>query len=198
MAFDVAASSTTGSWAAGPTPLSGPFADLADVRPEMRALDVGCGPGSLTTELVRRLGADARRRRGSVRSRSSRRPGRDIRASTSPGGRRVAPLADGSFDVALAQLVVHFMTDPVAGLREMARVTRPGGAVAACVWDFGTGRSAAQPVLAGRPRAGSGRPRRVGPRGRPRRRSGPPVRGRRPARHRRDGAPGLQGVRRLR
>jgi hypothetical protein len=37
----------------------------------------------------------------------------------------------------LAQLVVHFMTDPVAGLAEMRRVTRSGGRVAACVWDHG-------------------------------------------------------------
>jgi hypothetical protein len=40
------------------------------------------------------------------------------------------------FDATLAQLVVHFMTDPVAGVAEMARVTRAAGAVAACVWDF--------------------------------------------------------------
>ena len=45
------------------------------------------------------------------------------------------PFDDDAFDAALAQLVVHFMTDPVAGLREMARVTRAGGVVAACVWD---------------------------------------------------------------
>jgi SAM-dependent methyltransferase len=44
------------------------------------------------------------------------------------------------FDAALAQLVVHFMADPVAGLAEMARVTRPGGVVAACVWDYAGGR----------------------------------------------------------
>jgi SAM-dependent methyltransferase len=50
------------------------------------------------------------------------------------------PFADDSFDVSLAQLVVHFMADPVAGLREMARVTRRDGIVAACVWDFGGGR----------------------------------------------------------
>jgi SAM-dependent methyltransferase len=50
------------------------------------------------------------------------------------------PFDDGAFDVALAQLVVHFMKDPVAGLREMARVTRPGGVVAACVWDHGGGQ----------------------------------------------------------
>ncbi|HEX5556806.1 MAG TPA: methyltransferase domain-containing protein, partial [Gaiellales bacterium] len=51
------------------------------------------------------------------------------------------PFRDGVFDAALAQLVVHFMTDPVAGLREMARVSRPGGVVAACVWDHAGERS---------------------------------------------------------
>ena len=35
----------------------------------------------------------------------------------------------------MAQLVVHFMADPLAGLTEMRRVTRPGGAVVACVWE---------------------------------------------------------------
>jgi SAM-dependent methyltransferase len=52
------------------------------------------------------------------------------------------PFADDSFDCALAQLVVHFMADPVWGLREMARVTRPGGVVAACVWDYAGGTGA--------------------------------------------------------
>jgi SAM-dependent methyltransferase len=46
------------------------------------------------------------------------------------------PFPAGRFDAALAQLVVHFMTDPVAGLAEMARVTRRGGVAAACVWDY--------------------------------------------------------------
>jgi len=45
------------------------------------------------------------------------------------------PFGDHEFDAALAQLVVHFMADPVVGLREMARVTRKQGVVAACVWD---------------------------------------------------------------
>jgi SAM-dependent methyltransferase len=49
------------------------------------------------------------------------------------------PFDDGTFDAALAQLVVHFMQDPVAGLREMARVVRPGGTVGACVWDLAGG-----------------------------------------------------------
>jgi SAM-dependent methyltransferase len=51
------------------------------------------------------------------------------------------PFADGQFDAVLAQLVVHFMTDPIAGLTEMARVTRSGGVVATCVWDFAGGRA---------------------------------------------------------
>ena len=50
------------------------------------------------------------------------------------------PFPDGTFDAALAQLVVHFMADPVRGLREMGRVTRPGGMVAAYVWDHAGGR----------------------------------------------------------
>ncbi len=54
--------------------------------------------------------------------------------------REQLPFPDGGFDAVLAQLVVHFMADPVAGLREMGRVARPGGMVAACVWDHGGGR----------------------------------------------------------
>jgi ubiquinone/menaquinone biosynthesis C-methylase UbiE len=51
------------------------------------------------------------------------------------------PHEDDAFDAALAQLVVHFMADPVAGLEDMARVTKPGGVVAACVWDHAGERS---------------------------------------------------------
>jgi len=46
------------------------------------------------------------------------------------------PFADAAFDAVLSQLVVNFMPDGPAGVREMARVTRPGGVVAACVWDY--------------------------------------------------------------
>ena len=59
-------------------------------------------------------------------------PGLDVRLAPAED----LPFADDAVDLALAQLVVHFMTDPVAGLREMARVTRPGGRVAANVWDY--------------------------------------------------------------
>jgi len=49
------------------------------------------------------------------------------------------PFEDDSFDLAVAQLVVHFRTDSVTGLSEMTRVTRPGGRIAACVWDHAGG-----------------------------------------------------------
>lgn len=56
------------------------------------------------------------------------------------GSAEQLPFQDQAFDAALAQLVVHFMSDPVAGLAEMARVTRRDGVVAACVWDHGGGQ----------------------------------------------------------
>jgi SAM-dependent methyltransferase len=116
------------------------LADLAEVSGNQRAIDVGCGPGALTTELVSRLGSE----RVSavdpsvqfVAAARLRHPGVDVRLASA----EVLPFADGAFDVAVAQLVVHFMDDPIAGLREMARVTRRNGVVAACVWDYGGGR----------------------------------------------------------
>ena len=56
------------------------------------------------------------------------------------GSAEQLPFPDGQFDAAIAQLVVHFMTDPVAGLAEMARVTHTDGVVAACVWDHAGGQ----------------------------------------------------------
>jgi ubiquinone/menaquinone biosynthesis C-methylase UbiE len=66
-------------------------------------------------------------------------PGVDVRF----GVAEALPWADDIFDCAAAQLVVHLMADPVAGLSEMARVTRPGGTVAATVWDFSGGTAPA-------------------------------------------------------
>ena len=111
------------------------LADLADVRAGQRAIDVGCGPGALTGELVRRLGPAGVRAvdpsEPYVQAARERHPGVDIRIA----GAEQLPFADQTFDVALAQLVVQFVRDPVAGIREMARVTRVEGTVAACVWD---------------------------------------------------------------
>ncbi len=111
------------------------FAEFARIESSERVLDVGCGPGALTAELVRRVGdanvaavdpsaefADAARERF---------PGSDVRRAAAED----LPFADDTFDAALAQLVVHFLAAPVTALVEIARVTRRGGRIAACVWD---------------------------------------------------------------
>jgi SAM-dependent methyltransferase len=136
MSFDVAAAAYDGFMGRWSRLLSSAMADTAGVAPGMRVLDVGCGTGALTEELVRRVtgsGVSAVDPSSSfVAAMRERFPGLDVRQA--PAER--LPFADGAFDAALAQLVVHFMADPVAGLAEMRRVTRPGGVVAACVWDY--------------------------------------------------------------
>jgi SAM-dependent methyltransferase len=116
------------------------FAALGDLAVGQRVLDVGCGPGALTTELVRRLGPTAVTAvdpsEPFVAAARERHPGVDVHCASA----EQLPFPDDAFDAALAQLVVHFMADPVAGLREMARVTRKHGVVAASVWDHGGGQ----------------------------------------------------------
>jgi SAM-dependent methyltransferase len=108
----------------------------AEVRPGRRALDVGCGPGALATELVALLGeeqvAAVDPSMQFVEACRARLPG--VRVEVGPA--EALPFEDAAFDHALAQLVVNFMTDPPAGVREMKRVTRSGGTVAAAVWDY--------------------------------------------------------------
>jgi len=122
------------------TLLSPQMADLARVAPGQRVLDVGCGPGALTAVLVDRVGADSVTAvdpsEPFVEAARLRFPEVDVRRAPAED----LPFAADVFDASIAQLVVHFMTNPVAGLREMRRVTRPGGVVAACVWDHAGGR----------------------------------------------------------
>ena len=139
--FDVSADAYLrfmGRWS---EPLTGEFLESADVRVTGQVLDVGCGPGVLTAVLVDRYGAPAVAAidpsESFVAATRARFPGLDVRQ----GVAEALPYADRTFDAALAQLVVHFMTDPVAGLRDMGRVTKPGGVVAACVWDHAGGGS---------------------------------------------------------
>ncbi|WP_020107730.1 class I SAM-dependent methyltransferase [Nocardia sp. 348MFTsu5.1] len=137
MSFDVAPDDYTRFMGRYSEPLGALFADAAGVSGGQRVLDVGCGPGALTSHLVARVGVD---RVSAVDPSSSfvdgtraRFPGIDARQGVAED----LPYESDSFDVALAQLVVHFMTDADRGVAEMARVTRSGGTVGACVWDLG-------------------------------------------------------------
>jgi len=140
VSFDVAAEAYDRFMGRYSLLLSPHLADLAGVRSGQRVLDVGCGPGGLTAELVTRVGPAAvvavDPSEPFVAAARARNPGVNVLQASA----EELPFPDGSFDAALAQLVVHFMSDPVAGLAEMARVSRRDGVVGACVWDHGGGQ----------------------------------------------------------
>jgi SAM-dependent methyltransferase len=116
-------------------PLAEGLVDFAGVE-QGRVLDVGCGPGALTSVLAERVGAE------NVTGADPSEPFAEACARRVPGTSVVVaaaeslPFADDTFDATLSQLVVNFMADAETGVREMVRVTRPGGIVASCVWDY--------------------------------------------------------------
>jgi SAM-dependent methyltransferase len=123
--------------------LSPQLADFAAVQKGQHVVDVGCGPGALTAELIAR-GVEVSAVDPSepfVAAIRERYP--SVHVHVAPA--EALPFPDDAFDASIAQLVVHFMDDPGAGLREMARVTREGGTVAACVWDHAGGQSPLAP-----------------------------------------------------
>jgi len=116
-------------------PLAARFADFCGIRAPQRTLDVGAGTGALTDELVARLGeenvAAAEPSTDYAATLRSRFPRLDVREAPA----EELPWEDGSFDSALAQLVVVFLNDVQRAVRELTRVTRPGGVVATCMWE---------------------------------------------------------------
>ena len=146
MSFDVAGEAYDRFMGRYSRPLAAELTDWLEVAAGQRALDVGCGPGALTHELAARLGAErvsaVDPSQPFVEACRARHPGVDVRR----GGAEALPYDDDAFDVSAACLVVHFMSDPVAGLTEMARVTRPGGWVGATVWDLAGSRAPMWPV----------------------------------------------------
>jgi SAM-dependent methyltransferase len=122
----------------GPS-LAAELVEFAGVRPGMRALDVGAGPGALARVLAERLGpenvAAAEPSESFADGFRARLP--EVEIAVAPA--EELPFPDASFDAALAQLVLNFMADAQAGVGQMARVTRQGGVVAACVWDYAEG-----------------------------------------------------------
>lgn len=140
MSFDVAAGDYDGYMGVWSRQLVPALLDLGGVRPGQRILDVGAGTGALTEMAVARLGVESVTAvdpsPSFVAALRRRVPGIEVRQAAA----EQLPFPDGSFDGSYANLVVHFMTDPVAGLEEMARVTRPDGVVAVTVWDYAGGR----------------------------------------------------------
>ena len=139
MAFDVAPDSYDrfmGRWS---SPLAERLVDRLELAPGSRVLDVGCGPGALTEALVRRLGSariSAVEPSATFRAAARERfPDVDVRQA----GAEALPFEDDVFDAVAAALVVPFMRDAVAGLGEMRRVARPGGVLAATMWDHDRG-----------------------------------------------------------
>jgi SAM-dependent methyltransferase len=141
VSFDVEAEAYARYMGRYSAPLATEFIRLLDPHAGRRALDVGCGPGALTALLVERLGVGGvcavDPSESFIAAARARFPDLDVRHAAAED----LPFADRDFDLTVAQLVVHFMADPAAGLREMSRVTRPGGLLAAAVWDYGGDRS---------------------------------------------------------
>lgn len=108
----------------------------AEIAPGSRALDVGCGPGPLTEALAEVLGPDrvaaVDPSEPFVAACRHRVPGADVRVGTA----EQLPDFPAPFDAVMSQLVVNFMTDPVAGVSAMRAAARPGGVVTSCVWDY--------------------------------------------------------------
>jgi len=112
------------------------FVAEVGLRSGWKALDVGCGPGPLTAVLAEHLGAEqvaaVDPSQPFAAACSERVPGADVR--TAPA--EELPFADDSFDATLSQLVLNFLSDAPGGVREMRRVTRTDGLIAASVWDY--------------------------------------------------------------
>jgi SAM-dependent methyltransferase len=113
------------------------LAERAGLARGVSVLDVGAGSGVGTRRLVEIAGpgrvAAVDPSETFVAALRERFPEADVRQGVAES----LPFEDDSFDAVLAMLVVNFMTDPAAGVAEMRRVTRLGGTVAACVWDYG-------------------------------------------------------------
>ena len=128
---------TMGRWSRRLAPLFLDFAGAA--RAGERALDLGCGTGSLTFALAERspgaavTGCDIAEPL-LARARAANPDPERIRFEA--GDARALPYPDGAFDRVLSSLVLMLIPDGERAAREMARVARPGGTVAAAVWDL--------------------------------------------------------------
>jgi trans-aconitate methyltransferase len=124
-----------GRWSRRVAPI---FTGWVDASPGARWIDIGCGTGVLASTILdlcepsQVLGIDS----SDVFLQSAAAHIPDPRASFRQGNAQEIPEPDGSFDVAVSGLVLNFLPDKDAAIREMARIVRPGGTVALYVWDY--------------------------------------------------------------
>jgi SAM-dependent methyltransferase len=118
--------------------LAGPFIDFLGVQDGDAVLDVGCGTGSLTLAVAARAkvaavtGIDLSEAYiAFARGRTD-----DTRITFDTGDAGALPYPDGAFDRVVSMLVLNFVPDIAAAAAEMVRVARPGGTVAAAIWDL--------------------------------------------------------------
>lgn len=119
------------------------FIDFAGLQDGERVLDVGCGTGSLTFELPRAasLNEVAAVDLSPIFVEEARRRNTDDSIRILQADACDLPFDAGYFDRALSLLVLHFVPEPARAVAEMRRVVRPGGVVAAAVWDHLGGMS---------------------------------------------------------
>jgi SAM-dependent methyltransferase len=125
------------------------FIDWIDMPPNLRWIDIGCGTGVFTEELIRRCAPAAVTAidpSGEQVAYARGRPGLDAVAFR-VGDAQALEFADASFDVAVMALVIHFVPDPAKGIGEMARVLKAGGVACAYVWDYAGRRAATRPLV---------------------------------------------------
>ncbi|WP_026620493.1 ubiquinone/menaquinone biosynthesis C-methylase UbiE (plasmid) [Ensifer sp. WSM1721] len=117
--------------------LAPPFIDFAGLADSEKIVDVGCGTGSLTFALAKAadLSEIAAIDYSPVFVEEAIRRNTDPRINIRQADACALPFADGAFDRALALLVLHFVPEASKAVAEMRRVVRPGGVVAAAVWD---------------------------------------------------------------
>ena len=126
------------------------FLDWLGPSPGLRWVDVGCGSGAFTELIVQRCapkeaqGIDpSEGQLAFARTRPAARL-----AEFRHGDAMALPYADDSFDAAVMALVLFFVPEPAKGVAEMVRVVRPGGLVAAYLWDFAAGGFPFEPIQA--------------------------------------------------
>ena len=126
------------------------FLDWLNPHPGMRWIDVGCGSGAFTELLVQRCSpAETQRLDPSEAQLAFARTRPAARGAEFLQGDAMAlPFPDDRFDAAVMALVIFFVRDPAKGVAEMARVVRPGGAVAAYAWDMLGGGFPWEPIQA--------------------------------------------------